>query len=183
MNGVLEFVDTTDMTVMSPPQEHFMCTDVEWDPTGRYVTTAVSWWGHKMDNGFWLWNFQGRQISKNPMDGFCALLWRPRPKTLLPDKKQKEIRRNMKEHSRTFEMQDIRSKSKASKDVLDKRKKMMDDYNLFRQQVDKVLSQQKSARLKLRNDIDTDELDSHTDNFEEEVIEFLVKVDETIIEE
>ena len=48
MNGVLEFVDTSDMTVMTPPQEHFMCTDVEWDPTGRYVTTAVSWWGHKV---------------------------------------------------------------------------------------------------------------------------------------
>ena len=49
-----------------------------------------------MDNGFWLWNFQGRQISKNPMDGFCALLWRPRPPTLLSDKKQKVIHRHMK---------------------------------------------------------------------------------------
>ena len=28
---------------------------------------------------------------------------------------------------------------------------MMDDYNLFRQQVDKVLSQQKAMRLQLRN--------------------------------
>ena len=28
--------------------EHFMASDVEWDPTGRYVTTSVSWWGHKV---------------------------------------------------------------------------------------------------------------------------------------
>jgi len=48
MNGILEFVDTSDMTVMTTPQEHFMCTDVEWDPTGRYVATAVSYWGHKV---------------------------------------------------------------------------------------------------------------------------------------
>ena len=33
MNGVMEFVDTQDMTVMSQT-EHFMATDVEWDPTG-----------------------------------------------------------------------------------------------------------------------------------------------------
>ena len=38
--------------------EHFMATDVEWDPTGRYVATGVSWWGHKVDNAFWIWNFQ-----------------------------------------------------------------------------------------------------------------------------
>ncbi|XP_067938024.1 eukaryotic translation initiation factor 3 subunit B-like [Watersipora subatra] len=183
LNGVLEFVDSSDMTVMTSPQEHFMCTDVEWDPTGRYVSTAVSFWGHKMDNGFWLWNFQGRQISKNPMDGFCQLLWRPRPPSLLSAKQIKEIRKNMKEYSRTFEVQDLRSKSKASKDVLDKRKKMKDDFNVYRQRVAKVIEQQKSQRMELRNDIDTDELDSHTDNFEEEVIEFLVKVDETVIGE
>ena len=35
------------MTVMAQT-EHFMATDVEWDPTGRYVMTGVSWWGHKV---------------------------------------------------------------------------------------------------------------------------------------
>lgn len=57
MNGVLEFIDTSDMTIMNQA-EHFMATDVEWDPSGRYVMTAVSWWGHKVDNAYWLWNFQ-----------------------------------------------------------------------------------------------------------------------------
>ena len=57
MSGILEFVDTSDMTVMAQT-EHFMATDVEWDPTGRYVATAVSWWGHKVDNAYWMWNFQ-----------------------------------------------------------------------------------------------------------------------------
>ena len=35
MNGVLEFVDTADFTSMGGG-EHFMCTDVEWDPTGQF---------------------------------------------------------------------------------------------------------------------------------------------------
>lgn len=47
MNGVLEFVDASDVTVMAQT-EHFMATDVEWDATGRYVVSAVSWWGHKV---------------------------------------------------------------------------------------------------------------------------------------
>ena len=47
MNGVLEFVDASDVTVMAQT-EHFMATDVEWDPTGRNVISAVSWWGHKV---------------------------------------------------------------------------------------------------------------------------------------
>ena len=50
MNGVLEFVDASDVTVMAQT-EHFMATDVEWDPTGRYVVSAVSWWGHKVSGG------------------------------------------------------------------------------------------------------------------------------------
>ena len=81
-NGLLEFIDTNDLQIMTAA-EHFMATDVEWDPTGRYVATAVSWWGHKVDNGFWLWNFQGKLLHKQPMEKFCQLLWRPRPPSLL----------------------------------------------------------------------------------------------------
>jgi hypothetical protein len=39
MNGCLEFVDTGDFTTMGTG-EHFMCTDVEWDPTGRSVAVS-----------------------------------------------------------------------------------------------------------------------------------------------
>ena len=49
MNGVLEFYDTADVVCMNQA-EHFMATDVEWDPTGRYVATSVSWWAHKVSN-------------------------------------------------------------------------------------------------------------------------------------
>ena len=47
MNGALAFVDTSDCTVMNIA-EHYMASDVEWDPTRRYVVTSVSWWSHKV---------------------------------------------------------------------------------------------------------------------------------------
>ncbi len=47
MNGALAFVDSSDCTIMYIA-EHYMASDVEWDPTGRYVVTSVSWWSHKV---------------------------------------------------------------------------------------------------------------------------------------
>ena len=44
----------------------------------RYVMTGVSWWGHKVDNAYWLWSFQGRILKRYQCDRFCQLLWRPR---------------------------------------------------------------------------------------------------------
>ena len=46
-SGTLEFYDTSDVVCMNSV-EHFMATDVEWDPTGRYVASSVSWWAHKV---------------------------------------------------------------------------------------------------------------------------------------
>lgn len=53
MSGVLEFVDTNDFTSMNVT-DHYTCSDVEWDPTGRYVVTAVSFWKTKVVIFFFL---------------------------------------------------------------------------------------------------------------------------------
>ena len=47
MDGQLEFWDTSDMTLMNN-QDHSMATDLEWDPTGRYAVTSVSYWSQKV---------------------------------------------------------------------------------------------------------------------------------------
>jgi hypothetical protein len=45
--GQLIFVDTSDMSIMLK-QEHPDLSDVEWDPTGRYVTSSVNLWNAKV---------------------------------------------------------------------------------------------------------------------------------------
>lgn len=41
------FIDTNDLTVMAK-QEHPDLSDVEWDPTGRYVATSVNLYNAKV---------------------------------------------------------------------------------------------------------------------------------------
>jgi len=183
MSGVLEFVDTSDMTVMTDQTEHFMATDVEWDPTGRYVATAVSWWGHKVDNAYWIWNFQGKLLTKQPMERFCQFLWRPRPSTPLTKDHIKEIRRNMKKYNARFSVEDKMRLSIASKEQIEKRRTQKSDFDNWRQECKDRCLETKDERMELRDGIDTDEIQNNYENFEEEVIEFLLKVEEIILEE
>ena len=60
------------------------------------MITGVSWWGHKVDNAYWIWNFQGKIIKKATVDKFCQLTWRPRPPTLLSKEQLKDVKKNLK---------------------------------------------------------------------------------------
>jgi len=182
MNGVLEFIDTSDMTVMSS-QEHFMASDVEWDPTGRYVTTAVSFWALKVDNAFWIWTFQGRLLQKHPMDRFCQFLWRPRPQSLLSYEQKKDVKKNIKKYQAQFELKDRMSQSKASKEMIEKRRKLKSDFDSWRAGAREDYEANKAWRVAARNGLDTDSLSSNVQDFDEEIVEFLVDTKETIIEE
>uniref|UniRef100_A0A673J120 Eukaryotic translation initiation factor 3 subunit B n=1 Tax=Sinocyclocheilus rhinocerous TaxID=307959 RepID=A0A673J120_9TELE len=173
MNGALAFVDTSDCTMMNIA-EHYMASDVEWDPTGRYVVTSVSWWSHKVDNAFWLWTFQGRLLQKTNKERFCQLLWRPRPPSLLTQEQIKLIKKDLKKYSKIFEQKDRLSQSKASKELVDKRRSMMEDYRKYRERTIDMYNEQKPLRLELRGGVDTDELDSNVDDWEEETIEFFI---------
>jgi len=113
-SGLLEFVNTADFTVLATT-EHFQASDVEWDPTGRYVVTVCSFWKAKVDTGYWVWSFQGKILKRNTQPGFCQLLWRPRPPTLLSQAQMDEIMKNLRKYSSQFESKDRVRSSRASK--------------------------------------------------------------------
>lgn len=180
MNGVLEFVDASDVTVMAQT-EHFMATDVEWDSTGRYVVSAVSWWGHKVDNAYWIWSFQGRLLQKIQLERFCQLLWRPRPPTLLSPEQMRAIKKNMKKYTEQFEVMDRLRQSNVSTEILEKRSEMMNEYKRFRERATEEWESMKYRRLELRDGVDTDTLEYEEND--EEIVEFLLKVEEVVVEE
>merc|ERR1712025_1408741 len=159
-------IDTSDFTSMGVG-EHFMCTDVEWDPTGRYVITGVSWWAHKVDNAYWMWNFEGKILKRANVDKFCQLTWRPRPPSLLT-KNQLNAKDKMRQN-------------KASKELVAKRQKMMEEYSAWKARKAKEFEESREKRLELRGGVDPDD---HTgEAFEEETVEFLVKEESTVMQE
>merc|ERR550519_1121217 len=180
MNGVLEFVDTADFTSMGGG-EHFMCTDVEWDPTGRYVMTGVSWWGHKVDNAYWLWNFQGKILKRSSVDKFCQLCWRPRPPTLLSKDQLKEVKKNLKKYSVQFDQKDRLRLSRASKELVEKRRQAMAEFEEYREKRIRQYDDMREKRIELRGGRDMDDHDN--DGVEEETVEFLVKEETTILQD
>ncbi|KAK8730659.1 hypothetical protein OTU49_007860, partial [Cherax quadricarinatus] len=182
MSGALEFIDTKDFQVMMST-EHFMATDIEWDPTGRYVASCVSWWGHKVDNAYWLWSFQGKILKRQTVDKFCQLLWRPRPPSLLTAQDIKDIKKNMKKYTASFEVQDKMRYSKASREIIEKRQKQMLTFTEYRQKMIEKFEDDKEQRLCLRGGQDTDTLTSNENDFEEETVEFLVKKETVIVDE
>eukprot|EP00953_Heterococcus_sp_UTEX-ZZ885_P012510 7177-Heterococcus_DN1.PRE.3 len=69
-NGYVNFYDVENKTVLKE-SEHFRMASLEWDPSGRYVVTAVnqpidgSHWKAQMDNGYRLWSFQSAYTGSN----------------------------------------------------------------------------------------------------------------------
>ena len=140
----------------------------------RYFMTAVSWWGHKVDNAYWLWSFQGKILKRYQLDRFCQLLWRPRPPTLLSPKDIKEIKKNLKKYSVEFDVVDREQGSKKNKELLTKRRGFYEEYMEYRKLKDEEFKEQKEQRIALRNGVDTDNFDSENTDMAEEVVEFLV---------
>lgn len=174
-NHSLEFIDTSDFTTTAV-QEHFMATDVEWDPTGRFVVTSNSFWVHRADNSFWFWTFQGRLIRKVTMEGFCQLLWRPRPPCLLSAEKLKEIQKNLKKYSGQFEMKDRMAMSRVSEEILAKRKELMAEFKAYRDRRQQEFRASQAKRAKLREG----HSDLSAEAVEEETIEFFTKEEVTV---
>ena len=136
--------------------------------------TGVSWWGHKVDNAYWLWSFQGKILKRFQVDRFCQLLWRPRPPTLLSLKDIKDVKKNLKKYSVEFDVVDREQGSKKSKEILTRRRNFYDEFMEYRRLKEEEFKEQKEQRHALRNGIDTDNLDAETADMEEEVVEFLV---------
>lgn len=199
-NGSFEFVDTTDFIFMNSG-DHFRASDVEWDPTGRYVVTGVSSWKVKEDNGYYMWSFQGRIVKRVMLKNFIQFLWRPRPPTLLSSPQQEDIKKNLKKYYPQFESKDRMRMTRASKELLEKRATLRGEFMEYRTKRIADWSDQKTRRLELRDrkyiffllkflflifglfftDVDTD--NTETDDYEEEIVEFLVKEETTVLEQ
>ncbi len=80
----------------------------------------------------------------------------------------------MKQYSERYNAIDSARQKIVSHELLEKRKKMMDDFALFRRNALRRIEQQRQERLELRDGLDTDELGNEEDQVEY-TVQFLVE--------
>ncbi|KAJ2900737.1 uncharacterized protein MKZ38_002273 [Zalerion maritima] len=162
--------------------EHYGVTDIEWDPSGRYVASWASVWKHSMENGYHLYDFRGEVLREEPIEKFKQWVWRPRPQTLLTKEEQKSVRKNLREYSRVFEQEDAERGASADLAVVEARRRMLEEYVSFRESMDEDAEEEK-LELGLPDDIVAELLAAKqlpTNEDDEQVIEEIV---EEVLEE
>jgi len=146
--GELSFYDCNDLSELAEG-EHFQCTDIQWDPTGRYLISSVSAWKVKNDTGYQLWEFNGKPLFKQPMPMFKQIIWRPRPESLLSPSQMKKIRKNLKNYTAKFEEEDSLLKTKVSRETVERRKKLFKEWKEYRAQCQERYKKDKALRFEL----------------------------------
>ena len=179
MNGMLEFWNTDDQQSLAQ-QDHFKCTSVEWDPSGRVVSTAVcqalenSYYKFQMDNGYALWSFQGKKIQEAKKESFYQFLWRPRPKSLLSDKEFKSVVKNLKTYERKYyELDRSKEKERIAEENAEKNALALVFVNLMKERK-AAYRARRSELIQLRDGYDSEDDSIYQVNTE--------SVDETVSE-
>ncbi|KAL8856627.1 MAG: hypothetical protein Q9178_006783 [Gyalolechia marmorata] len=113
--------------------DHYGVTEIDWDPTGRYVSSSASVWKHSMENGYHLYDFKGELLREEHIDKFKQFLWRPRPPTLLSRDEQKQIRKNLREYSKDFDEQDRIEEDKERGAVVEERRRLLSEWLAWRE--------------------------------------------------
>ncbi|DBA01398.1 TPA: hypothetical protein N0F65_007295 [Lagenidium giganteum] len=166
INGILEFWDTDEKQSITV-QEHFKCTHVEWDPSGRVVASAVcqaidnSYYKFQMDNGYTLWTFQGKQLLEEKKDQFYQFLWRPRPRSLLSDKEYNDVVKNLKKYEKRFnEMDCIKERERLAREIAE-RKRQEDEFKAMLAERTKQITARRQEYIALLNGYDSEDEDEY----------------------
>ncbi|KAL5559619.1 hypothetical protein UlMin_035830 [Ulmus minor] len=177
-NGQLEFYNVDDLETMATA-EHFMATDIEWDPTGRYVATAVTS-VHEMENGFNIWSFKGKLLYRILKDHFFQYLWRPRPPSFLTPEKEEEIAKNLKKYSKKYEAEDQDVSLLLSEQDREKRRMLKEEWEKWVSEWKRLHEEERMERVKLRDGEVSDEEEEEFEAKDIEVEEFLGSSEEIL---
>ncbi|KAI8321826.1 translation initiation factor eIF-3b [Martensiomyces pterosporus] len=168
-----------DAIAMLSSAEHYGVTDLDWDPTGRYVVTSASSWRHTMENGYILWDFKGQQLHKQVTERFKQFIWRPRPKTLLTEEQKREVRKNLKSYAKEFDEQDERKLHAADAELIAQRRRLVSEWETWREQVDALLA--KETEEALANGYELPAVADNEDLVVEEIVEEVLDEKEEIV--
>jgi len=179
--GILEFHDLNNKETTAMI-EHFMCTDVEWDPSGRYVMTAVTqpiqkkgdgFYRYNTENGYRMWTMHGSKLADVRLESCYQVMWRPRPPRLLSNEQIQEVKKTLKnKYWDKFVKEDEELDSRTGDEVKKRRDLMEQKWQAYRDDVLKAYKADTAARAELRGGETSDpeaELTEVEELYEEEI--------------
>jgi len=159
LNGYFEWWNVDEMEMMQS-DEHFMATDIDWDPTGRFIVTSVGAWRHSMENGYVMWSVLGKKLHTVQKNQFWQFKWRPRPKCLLSAEQEASIIKDWKTWKSTFDAEDAKAKEFASDEERQERIRLMYEFETQVAKWKKLHQRQAEIRYELRGYSTEDEEDA-----------------------
>lgn len=170
LNGALEFIDTRSQESYVET-EHFMTSDVEWDPSGRYLITSVCQplgggnnFRYTMDNGYKVWSAQGELLATQALERCYQVLWRPRPPSLLTYQELQEVRKSLREkYWLKFLAEDDKLRLGNQSEEARARLEMKDAWKLYRAECVKEYEEQAEMRRNLRGGVLSDDEDDYVE--------------------
>ncbi|KAJ4344437.1 Translation initiation factor 3 subunit b [Didymosphaeria variabile] len=142
--------------------EHYGITDIEWDPSGRYVATVASAFRHHMENGYHINLFGARD-----------------PRLCSPRKSKPRSAKNLRNYSKVFDEQDQAKKNTANKAVIEERQRQLNEWLEFRKSMREMLEEE-GAEIELNNGKVVREEDGEVEEIEEIVEEIIEESEEVI---
>ncbi|KIW01635.1 uncharacterized protein PV09_06822 [Verruconis gallopava] len=173
------YKDLTANLMLMNTAEHYGITDLEWDPTGRYVASVASFWKHQAENGYHLYDFKGTSLREEHIDRFKQLSWRPRPPTLLTKEEQKKVRKNLREWSKIFDEQDFNKKNAANRAVVEHRRRLLEEWKAWRAQ---VMEELKEDAVEIGGIASEKPKEGESQEVIEEVVEEVIEETEEVVE-
>lgn len=127
----LQFLQVTE-TSCEKLQEgmHDNISMFEWDPTGRFIVTAVTRAGANLDFGYKMWWFTGALVDeKEEHSGLLTFQWRPRAPELLTKEEEAEVAKSIKKHWAQFEEADKLFSQRSSEQEKARRDELYQKWN------------------------------------------------------
>lgn len=135
--------------------------------------------GDQLENGYAIWDFRGQELERHVLDRFKQFIWRPRPRTLLTREEQRQIRRNLKEYSRTFDEEDATEESNVSAELIAHRKRLVDEWNAWRACCKRDVADEKRGR---GQGLDRGGREEAKEEIEEWIDEVIEQIEEVVVE-
>eukprot|EP00735_Rhodelphis_limneticus_P011188 TRINITY_DN4255_c0_g1::TRINITY_DN4255_c0_g1_i1::g.7917::m.7917 TRINITY_DN4255_c0_g1::TRINITY_DN4255_c0_g1_i1::g.7917 ORF type:complete len:678 (+),score=197.77,sp/Q9C5Z1/EIF3B_ARATH/41.52/1e-175,eIF2A/PF08662.6/0.12,eIF2A/PF08662.6/2.2e+02,eIF2A/PF08662.6/8.6e-48,RRM_1/PF00076.17/9e-07,RRM_6/PF14259.1/2e-05,WD40/PF00400.27/1.2e+03,WD40/PF00400.27/1.7,WD40/PF00400.27/41,WD40/PF00400.27/1.8e+03,WD40/PF00400.27/3e+03,WD40/PF00400.27/3.3e+03,IKI3/PF04762.7/0.00098,Lactonase/PF10282.4/0.13,Lactonase/ len=153
MEGSLEFyfISKEDEVQHVVSTDHYMANEVQWDPSGRFVTTTVPFSRYQHECGYNIWTMHGKLLHKIAKDRFVSFSWRPRPISLLTPEAIKNIRKNLREYSKKFDAEDERLRRRLEAGESEHRRMILEEWTKFILAKEEEYIQEQDMRFRARN--------------------------------